>query len=195
MRQRVMIAMALACRPRLLIADEPTTALDVTIQAQILELLRRLQRERDMAVLLITHDLGVVAENADVVAVMYAGRIVEYGRVEDVFQQPRHPYTHGLFASMPVLGRSSGRKLPTIAGTVPDPAALPVGCPFHPRCAQMKGDPQCAYEHPRLLEVAENHWAACWHTKGRDQGAERRPDLAYRKEEAPAEQAAGDGGA
>src|SRR5687768_6739947 len=133
MRQRVMIAMALSCQPKLLIADEPTTALDVTIQAQILELLRKLQRERDMAVLLITHDLGVVAEQADVVAVMYASRIVECSAVEELFDRPQHPYTEGLFRAIPKLGVKHER-LETIPGTVPNPARFPSGCKFHPRC-------------------------------------------------------------
>ena len=133
MRQRVMIAMALSCRPKLLIADEPTTALDVTIQAQILELLRALQEQQGMSILLITHDLGVVAENAEVVGVMYAGRIVELASVEELFDHPRHPYTVGLFQSVPVLGRQCER-LATIPGAVPNPARLPGGCKFHPRC-------------------------------------------------------------
>jgi peptide/nickel transport system ATP-binding protein len=137
MRQRVMIAMALSCQPKLLIADEPTTALDVTIQAQILELLRKLQEERNMAILLITHDLGVVAENADVVAVMYASRIVEFAGVEDLFDSPMHPYTHGLFRSMPRLGQQPER-LQTISGSVPSPARFPSGCKFHPRCARTR---------------------------------------------------------
>src|SRR5438477_3878281 len=124
MRQRVMIAMALSCRPKLLIADEPTTALDVTIQAQILELLRKLQRETGMSIMLITHDLGVVAENADVVAVMYASRLVEFAKVEDLFDRPQHPYTEGLFRSVPKLGAHAAR-LATIAGTVPNPARFP----------------------------------------------------------------------
>jgi oligopeptide/dipeptide ABC transporter ATP-binding protein len=183
MRQRVMIAMALACRPTLLLADEPTTALDVTIQAQILELLRQLQRERGMSILLITHDLGVVAENADVVAVMYAGRVVEYGSVHDVFREPLHPYTRGLFASMPVLGRDA-KRLETIPGNVPNPAQFPPGCPFHPRCAALNGDPQCAAHDPVLLEIRPQHWAACWHTPGYQDGKPTRPDLAYRREEA-----------
>jgi len=180
MRQRVMIAMALACRPRLLLADEPTTALDVTIQAQILELLRKLQEERGMSVLLITHDLGVVAENADVVAVMYAGRVVEYGSVHDVFREPLHPYTRGLFASMPVIGDQRGR-LAAIPGNVPNPVDFPPGCPFHPRCGEMRGDPQCAAHDPPLLEIAPAHWAACWHVDGYAQGQRTRPDLAYRR--------------
>ena len=132
MRQRVMIAMALSCKPRLLIADEPTTALDVTIQAQILELLRKLQKERGMSILLITHDLGVVAENADVVGVMYASRIVEFATVEDLFDHPRHPYTEGLFRSVPRLGAYADR-LETIPGRVPNPVHFPGGCKFHPR--------------------------------------------------------------
>ncbi len=137
MRQRVMIAMALSCKPKLLIADEPTTALDVTIQAQILELLRKLQRENGMSILLITHDLGVVAENADVVAVMYASRVVEVATVEDLFDRPQHPYTHGLFRSIPKLDDTRTR-LETIPGAVPNPARFPAGCKFHPRCARTR---------------------------------------------------------
>ncbi|MCC7205153.1 MAG: ABC transporter ATP-binding protein [Phycisphaeraceae bacterium] len=180
MCQRVMIAMALACQPKLLIADEPTTALDVTIQAQILELLRSLQTQRQMAVLLITHDLGVVAQNADVVAVMYAGRIVEYGQVHDVFRQPLHPYTQGLLASMPVIGQEKDR-LQTIAGNVPNPSAFPTGCAFHPRCTQMHGDPQCSQQDPPLLEVHPQHWAACWHVERFLEGKRTAPDVRYRR--------------
>jgi len=180
MRQRVMIAMALACQPRLLLADEPTTALDVTIQAQILELLRKLQHERGMSILLITHDLGVVAENADVVAVMYAGRVVEYGSVEDIFERPLHPYTRGLLASMPVLG-TRRKRLTTIPGNVPNPADLPAGCPFHPRCSEMNNDTKCANEHPRLLETQPHHWVACWHCDGYHEGKDTIPDLSYRR--------------
>src|SRR3954469_24225723 len=132
-RARVMIAMALSCKPKLLIADEPTTALDVTIQAQILELLRKLQRETGMAILLITHDLGVVAENADTVAVMYASRVVEFATVEELFEKPQHPYTEALFRSIPSLDERRHR-LDTIPGTVPNPAKFPAGCKFHPRC-------------------------------------------------------------
>ncbi len=181
MRQRVMIAMALACQPKLLLADEPTTALDVTIQAQILELLRELQNHRGMAIMLITHDLGVVAENADVVAVMYAGRIVEYGSVYDVFERPRHPYTRGLFESMPRLGQTE-RRLTTIPGNVPDPAHFPTGCPFHPRCAEVRDDPKCAADDPQLLEVAPGHWVACWHADAYDRGAVTTPDVATRRD-------------
>src|SRR6266487_2226675 len=137
MRQRVMIAMALSCKPKLLIADEPTTALDVTIQAQILELLRKLQRERDMAMLLITHDLGVVAENADVVGVMYASHILQLATDDDIFDNPQHPYTEGLFKSIPKLTHA-GERLDTIPGTVPNPARFPTGCKFHPRCTRTR---------------------------------------------------------
>jgi oligopeptide/dipeptide ABC transporter ATP-binding protein len=182
MRQRVMIAMALSCQPKLLIADEPTTALDVTIQAQILELLRKLQRERGMSILLITHDLGVVAENADVVAVMYASRVVEVATVEDLFDKPQHPYTEGLFRSVPKLGRDTER-LETIPGQVPNPARFPTGCKFHTRCPRTRmlaaqSQPQdvvtihteeeqakvmrvCQQNEPVLREVMPQHWAAC----------------------------------
>ncbi len=183
MRQRVMIAMALACQPRLLLADEPTTALDVTIQAQILELLRELQTRRGMSVLLITHDLGVVAENADVVAVMYAGRVVEYGSVHTVFDNPLHPYTRGLFTSMPLLGGDRHR-LTAIPGNVPDPSNFPTGCPFHPRCAAMQGDAKCVEHDPPLLEIEPGHWAACWHVSGYDEGLAAVPDVAYRRDAA-----------
>ena len=176
MRQRIMIAMALACQPKLLLADEPTTALDVTIQAQILELLHKLQAQRGMSIMLITHDLGVVAENADVVAVMYAGRVVEYGSVHDVFDNPLHPYTRGLFDSMPILG-SSKHRLRTIEGNVPNPADLPTGCPFHPRCRSFEGDTHCTTNDPPLHEIAPGHWASCWHVDGHEQAKATRPDV------------------
>jgi peptide/nickel transport system ATP-binding protein len=160
MRQRAMIAMALANRPQLLIADEPTTALDVTIQAQILALVRRLQEETGTAMILITHDLGVVAEVADLVAVMYAGCIVETGPVDAIFEDPQHPYTIGLFGSIPSLGRRSG-KLATIAGAVPPLDQMPKGCRFAPRCPF--ADQRCFNEVPPYVEAREGHRAACWY--------------------------------
>ncbi len=159
MRQRIMIAMALSCNPGLLIADEPTTALDVTIQAQILELLERLQAEFHMAILIITHDLGVIAEVADRVAVMYAGKIVEYTDVEGVFNDPKHPYTIGLLESIPKLGEEKERLL-VIPGSVPDAADFPSGCRFNPRCSL--ADERCKVEEPPLFKIGENHSAACW---------------------------------
>ncbi len=158
MKQRVMIAMALACSPSLLIADEPTTALDVTIQAQILDLLRELQREEGMAILLITHDLAVVAEMADHVAVMYAGKIVEYAPVNDLYLHPKHPYTTGLFRSLPVVGHEK-ETLAVIPGNVPNPLEFPEGCKFHPRCKHAE-DP-CRTTEPSLEQVADDHDAAC----------------------------------
>ena len=180
MRQRIMIAMALACRPTLLIADEPTTALDVTIQAQILELLRKLQQQKGMSILLITHDLGVVANNADVVAVMYAGKIVEYAAVEALFDHPQHPYTRGLFASIPRLG-SRVERLATIPGVVPSPANFPPGCRFHPRCDAMKGDALCRDCEPALREITPGHWAACHHIPDFATRPATAPDLPYRR--------------
>jgi oligopeptide/dipeptide ABC transporter ATP-binding protein len=159
LRQRVMIAIALVCRPQLLIADEPTTALDVTIQAQILDLLRRLKRELGMALLLITHDLGVVAEMCDTVAVMYAGRIVERAGAAALFRHPRHPYTHGLLAARPRLVPKGG-KLPTIAGTVPPPGRRAQGCSFAERCPRVLA--RCRDERPALTPAGEGQWAACW---------------------------------
>ena len=158
MRQRVMIAAALACRPRLLIADEPTTALDVTIQAQILALLADLQRETGMAVMLITHDLGVIAQVVRRVAVMYAGRVVETGPVLPVFESSAHPYTRALLRSIPSLAGEAAR-LPAIPGSVPTPAAWPQGCRFHPRCAY--AEPACIAAIPPLREIAAGHQAAC----------------------------------
>jgi oligopeptide/dipeptide ABC transporter ATP-binding protein len=163
MRQRVMIGMALSCNPDLLIADEPTTALDVTIQAQILELLERLQQELGMAVLMITHDLGVIAGVADRVAVMYAGKIVEVGQVEKTFSAPGHPYTRGLLASIPRLTGAQDR-LRVIPGAVPDATRFPEGCRFHPRCPH--ADALCRERAPALLEVDEGHAVACWKAEG-----------------------------
>ncbi|MFL5000673.1 MAG: ABC transporter ATP-binding protein [Xanthobacteraceae bacterium] len=158
-RQRVMIAMALACTPKLLIADEPTTALDVTIQAQILELIGELQGRLGMAVLLISHDLGVVAERTDEVAVMYAGKIVESAKPELIFTRPKHPYTIGLLDSLP--GRCGGKKrLATIPGMVPSPLDWPTGCRFRDRCA--RADARCAAQPPPLIEIERHHRVACF---------------------------------
>ena len=160
MRQRVMIAMALACKPKLLIADEPTTALDVTIQAQILELLKKLQEQLGMAVLLITHDLGVVAEYAQDVVVMYAGRVVERAPVKEIFARPLHPYTRGLLGSIPRIVRGGERKrLPTIEGVVPDLRDLPPGCRFADRCSMVKDE--CRAAEPTLDEIESAHFVRC----------------------------------
>jgi oligopeptide/dipeptide ABC transporter ATP-binding protein len=159
MRQRVMIAMAVACRPKLLIADEPTTALDVTIQAQILNLLRELKRELGTSVVIITHDLGVIAQLADRVAVMYAGRIVEDAPVAEILDAPRHPYTRALVASIPRLNEWHER-LPTIEGTPPRLRDEPCGCAFEPRCASRI--PRCTQERPPLVELSAGHAVACW---------------------------------
>lgn len=165
MRQRVMIAMALACKPKLLVADEPTTALDVTIQAQILRLMQTLQKETGTAIIFITHDLGVVAEVAERVIVMYAGRKVEEAPVEDIFYRPRHPYTAGLLGSVPKLG-SSGNGIPSrlreIRGTVPSLRDDIVGCPFAPRCTY--STEQCYAQAPQLEAKSLNHYAACFHS-------------------------------
>ena len=166
MRQRVMIAMALACEPRLLIADEPTTALDVTIQAQILDLMRELKARTGAAIMLITHDLGVVAEMAQRVVVMYAGRKVEEGPVEALFANPRHPYTRGLLDSIPKLGaasRGAGTRLTEIAGTVPSLSESIVGCAFAPRCAY--ATVRCQNEYPPFEEKIPGHGAACWESE------------------------------
>jgi oligopeptide transport system ATP-binding protein len=162
MRQRVMIAMALACRPRVLIADEPTTALDVTIQAQILELIRSLQRETGMSVIFITHNLGVVAEVADRVLVMYAGQVVEDAPVATLLSRPLMPYSAGLISSVPRLDdvRRKGGRLAAIPGNVPDPRARPEGCTFHPRCAHARPDP-CEAARPRLEEAQPDHAVRC----------------------------------
>ena len=158
MRQRAMIAMALSCQPKLLIADEPTTALDVTIQAQVLNLLREIQREMGTSVMLITHDLGVVAEVADRVAVMYAGRIMEYGPIDAIFSQLRHPYTKGLLESIPQL-REKKKRLDAVPGQVPDPMNLPMGCKFHPRCYLMIDE--CKKAEPPLFRVNGDHFSRC----------------------------------
>jgi oligopeptide/dipeptide ABC transporter ATP-binding protein len=165
MRQRVMIAMALSCSPNLLIADEPTTALDVTIQAQILELLNRLQKENGMSVLLITHDLGVVAETAHSVVVMYASKVAEKASVEALFAEPLHPYTQGLLRSLPRLDERR-KRLDVIGGTVPNPLAFPAGCKFHPRCPVGCNDKRCQTQEPALKEVSPGRCVACWYAKG-----------------------------
>jgi oligopeptide/dipeptide ABC transporter ATP-binding protein len=163
MQQRVLIAMALACEPALLIADEPTTALDVTVEAQVLELLRRLQAETGLAILLITHDMGVVAEIAHRVAVLYAGKIVECAPAADLFDRPLHPYTAGLFASRPRV-HSPGEALRAIPGEVPDPTMRLPGCSFRPRCPLAVE--RCAREIPPLVEVAPTRWSACLRVEG-----------------------------
>ncbi|MED2009268.1 ABC transporter ATP-binding protein [Brevibacillus borstelensis] len=160
MRQRVMIAMALACNPALLIADEPTTALDVTIQAQILELLKKLNKEFQTGVILITHDLGVVAEMADRVVVMYAGEVVEQADVFSLFAEPKHPYTKGLLGSLPKLDENR-EELDSIPGSVPNPLDMPDGCAFHPRCPA--ATEECKQNKPQLQEVALNHLARCFY--------------------------------
>lgn len=206
MRQRVMIAMALACKPSLLIADEPTTALDVTIQAQILELLRKLQQDTGMSILMITHDLGVVAENADVVSVMYASRIVETATVEQIFDNPTHPYTRGLLESIPTLGERSHR-LQTIPGNVPNPANFPGGCKFHTRCPltrelaakasleervtvktvdeTFEALKPCAAIEPMLHEIIPQHWVACHRVDGYASGKQTVPQLQHKREVVP----------
>lgn len=158
MRQRVMIAMALACKPKLLIADEPTTALDVTIQAQILHLISKLSQEQDTGVILITHDLGVVAEMADRVVVMYAGEVVEEASVYELFAKPGHPYTIGLLGSLPKIEEQK-KRLDSIPGTVPNMLKMPSGCPFHPRCPY--ADESCTHIHPELATASDNHSIRC----------------------------------
>jgi len=163
MRQRVMIAMAIACRSKLLIADEPTTALDVTIQAQILDLILSLQEELDMAVMLITHDLGVIAETSDEVVVMYAGEVVEYLQIDDLFENAQHPYTQGLLRSIPRLGDKFSRgkqPLQEIPGTVPNLIRLPPGCPFAPRCTHAL--PKCQQARPPMFTLGPTHGSKCW---------------------------------
>ena len=173
MRQRVMIAMALSCNPKVLIADEPTTALDVTIQAQILDSHARAAAAYGMAIVLITHDMGVVAENADRVMVMYAGRKVEEAGVSDLFEQPAHPYTRGLLASLPHLEAANGSgqrvRLNEIKGMVPSLAALPPGCSFAPRCGHATD--RCRAAQPPLEQHWPGHWVACWHANRVVQGS------------------------
>ena len=159
MRQRVMIAMALACRPKLLIADEPTTALDVTIQAQILDLMNQLKKETGTSILFITHDLGVVAEVCDDVAVMYCGRVVERGDVKTIFANPSHPYTKGLLGSIPRLG-DAGKELKSIPGNVPNPKYMPKGCKFEPRCPY--ASEKCREAEPGFFQIEEGHISRCW---------------------------------
>ncbi len=159
MSQRVMIAMAMSCEPELLIADEPTTALDVTIQAQILDLMQKIQKDKGMGILLITHDLGVVAEICSKVVVMYAGKIVEEAPVHDLFKNPQHPYTQGLIASVPKLG-SGVKILPSIPGSVPDLTSMPKGCRFAPRCKYCQE--KCKTEQPPLIKISENQKVSCW---------------------------------
>jgi len=196
MQQRVMIAMALSCAPKLLIADEPTTALDVTIQAQILDLVKELQIQERLSILLITHDLGVVAEVADEVGVMYASRLCEIAGVKALFEKPSHPYTESLFRSLPRLGVKKER-LETIPGSVPSPLEFPQGCTFHPRCFLTKklaatadasktemvecgGErvrvlKRCAAEKPPLREIDKGHWCSCWECEGFVEGKETDP--------------------
>ena len=162
MRQRAMIAMALSCSPRILIADEPTTALDVLIQAQILSLLKKIKNDTQMSILLITHDLGVVAEVAERVMVMYAGEIVESGSVYDLFRSPLHPYTIGLMESIPTLETTQQKlsKLKEISGTVPSLSQVPSGCPFHPRCSA--AETRCKTDKPKLKQISQTHSVSCW---------------------------------
>lgn len=162
MRQRSMIAMALACQPKLIIADEPTTALDVTVQAQILDLLKELTQKAQTSMILITHDMGVVARYADRVAVMYGGRIVEQGPAREIFSRPAHPYTQGLLASIPRIDSDPNQPLPAIEGMPPDLADLPVGCAFAPRCR--KATRECDASRPVLAQVGEGHLKACFNT-------------------------------
>ncbi|HVT82085.1 MAG TPA: ABC transporter ATP-binding protein, partial [Phycisphaerae bacterium] len=215
MKQRVMIAMALACEPAVLIADEPTTALDVTIQAQILELMRDIQNNagvgipaaraggtpasqasKQMGILLITHDLGVVAENADVVAVMYAGKIVEYADVYELFANPLHPYTKGLLACVPKLGQQEGARLFTIPGIVPSATRYPAGCRFAARCTECSAEVKKLEEpsHPELREVRKGHWVATFNAPGYAGAPATVPELAFRRPGGSGHAGCGDGG-
>ncbi len=168
MKQRIVIAMAIACEPELILADEPTTALDVTIQAQVLDLISKLKSELNTSMLLITHDLGVVAEVCDHVAIMYAGEIIEYGTVEQIFTDPKHPYTQGLFASIPNLESDVDRLVP-IEGLMPDPMNLPSGCKFHPRCTKCMD--KCSATDPEVTILKDNHNVRCYlHSNGGTNG-------------------------
>ena len=160
MRQRAMIAMALSCNPSLLIADEPTTALDVTIQAQILELMRGLQKRLGMAVMFITHNLGVIAQIADTVAIMYLGQVVEYGPVREILRNPKHPYTVDLLRAVPRLGKTAGQRLVAIEGSIPSPFERPSGCPFHPRCSRMMPG-RCEVHMPAVTQLNDQHSVRC----------------------------------
>jgi len=160
MRQRAMIAMALSCNPSLLIADEPTTALDVTIQAQILDLIRGLQKRLGMAVMFITHNLGVIAQIADTVAIMYLGQVVEYGPVREILRNPKHPYTVDLLRAVPRLGKTAGQRLVAIEGSIPSPFQRPSGCPFHPRCSRMMPG-RCEVHMPALTQLDDQHSVRC----------------------------------
>jgi oligopeptide/dipeptide ABC transporter ATP-binding protein len=184
MRQRVMIAMALSCGPQLLIADEPTTALDVTIQAQILDLLRQLREQEKLSILLITHDLAVVAETADGVGVMYASKMVEVADAVELFARPLHPYTQGLFRSLPRLGATKAR-LKAIGGNVPNALAFPPGCKFHPRCPIGRRLRRCRAEEPPLREVQPRHWAACWECPGYADAPQTTPGSPARRRGTP----------
>jgi oligopeptide/dipeptide ABC transporter ATP-binding protein len=164
MRQRIMIAMALACTPKILLSDEPTTALDVTIQAQILELMKRIKQEYGMGIILVTHDLGVIAEVADRVAVFYGGRVVEEADTISLFSKPTHPYTEGLLGCIPLINTTAER-LKVIEGTVPDLAAFPIGCPFEPRCEYAVD--RCKEKNPQLEKIDKNHSVACHRAKER----------------------------
>jgi oligopeptide/dipeptide ABC transporter ATP-binding protein len=162
MRQRTMIAMALSCNPRLILADEPTTALDVTIQAQIMTLLQRLKDDFKTAIVLITHNLGIIAEMASRVVVMYAGKVVEEAPVKEIFKDPRHPYTRGLLGSIPVIGRKAQRhrRLQEIPGIVPSPMQTPLGCRFHPRCSRVMD--RCCSEQPPMIRLGQHRRVSCW---------------------------------
>ena len=166
LRQRAMIAMALSCGPRILIADEPTTALDVTTQAQILDLLRQLQAREGMTIMMITHNLGVVAEMCDEVVVMYLGRVVEQGPVDDIFHAPQHPYTKALLRSIPSIHSTTRTALPTITGSIPHPHNRPAGCPFHPRCPDVMPG-RCDHDEPHLAAVGPHHSVSCFLYEGR----------------------------